>query len=52
MINDGTLNILGLSGTGYTMETLPPKIAEAIKNRETESDTNPSEDTAFLVIMD
>ena len=52
MINNGTLNILGLSGSGYTMETLPPKIVEAIKKRESESDTNPSEETAFLVILD
>ena len=52
MINSGTLNILGLSGTGYTMDTLPPKIIEAINNRNKEQDENPSEDTAFLVILD
>jgi hypothetical protein len=52
MISNGTLNILGLSGTGYTMETLPPKIAKAINDRNNEQDENPSEDTAFLVILD
>jgi len=41
-----------LSGTGYTMETLPPKIAKAINDRNNEQDENPSEDTAFLVILD
>lgn len=48
----GNLSIFMLTGSGHTMDTLPPEVSKAIQNRLDEQDQNPSEDSSFLCILE
>ena len=51
--DDNLFRSLQAGASGYILKkTSPEKIIEAINNRNKEQDENPSEDTAFLVILD